>query len=121
MTQLPVHGQNLRYAVAWLREQGIPFEVQSRGGVIYIVVVPSAYAPVVQDAPWTYQQPRLSIGGSWVIQVAFAGLIAAVGSLICFIVAGNVLGILIWCIFALGMLGVIMFLIPKKRRRKVVP
>lgn len=53
--EYPVHGSQVRYAVASMRAQGIPFGVQPGVGGIYIIVVPAGYAPMVQGAPWVYQ------------------------------------------------------------------
>lgn len=49
------------------------------------------------------------------------GLVLAFGSLVCFVAAGNFVGVLIWCIVALGVLVLIVFLAPRKGRQKEVP
>lgn len=79
-SQVPVHGSRVRWAAAQMRQQGIPFGVQPGAGGIYIIVVPAAYGPMVQRAPWAYQggQGGLSGQGGLLVQVAVAVLILVV-------------------------------------------
>ncbi len=55
--QVPVHGANLRYAASQMNAQGVPFQVAGQQGGVYIILVPMPYMPMVQQAPWAYQQP----------------------------------------------------------------
>jgi hypothetical protein len=75
--QYPVHGSQVRYAVAAMRQQGIPFGVQPAGNGIYIIVIPAAYGPAVQGAPWAYQSPPAMSALQQIpfVQVAIAVLI----------------------------------------------
>ena len=72
--QYPVHGSQVRYAVASMRQQGIPFGVQPGAGGIYIIIVPAGYAPMVQGQPWA-QPPQAALQHFPIIQIAVAILI----------------------------------------------
>lgn len=77
--QYPVHGSQVRYAVASMRQQGIPFGVQQGVGGIYIIVIPAGYAPMVQGAPWVHQPSPASVLRDFpVVQIAVAILILVV-------------------------------------------
>lgn len=77
--QYPVHGSQVRYAVASMRAQGIPFGVQPGAGGVYIIIVPAGYAPMVQGAPWVHQpSPVSALQQVPVVQIAVAILILVV-------------------------------------------
>ena len=74
--QYPVHGSQMRYAVASMRQQGIPFGVQPGAGGIYIIIVPAGYAPMVQGQPWAQPpQAASAVQHFPIIQIAVAILI----------------------------------------------
>lgn len=77
--QYPVHGSKVRYAVASMRQQGIPFAMQQSAGGIYIIVIPAGYAPMVQNAPWVHQPSPASVPQQIpIVQIALAVLILVV-------------------------------------------
>lgn len=78
--QYPVHGSQVRYAVASMRAQGIPFGVQPGAGGVYIIIVPAGYAPMVQNAPWVHQPagPVSVLRDFPIVQIAVAILILVV-------------------------------------------
>jgi hypothetical protein len=77
--QYPVHGSKVRYAVASMRQQGIPFAMQQSAGGIYIIVIPAGYAPMVQNAPWVHQpSPASVLQQIPIVQIALAVLILVV-------------------------------------------
>ncbi len=76
--QYPVHGSRVRWAVASMREQGIPYAVQPGAGGVYIIVIPAGYGPMVAGAPWVHQPSPATLQQVPWVSIALAVLVLVV-------------------------------------------